>query len=215
MPKIDTFKRLKEQEREKRRTIILDAAEYLFASKPFTEVSMRRIAKEAGISPASIYTYFPDQEALFLESFLRGCKGLVKTLHETIEAHCETGDLMTAFTEAYVRYFTAHDTYFRMMAHFMLYAKLKPRSAVKLNRMIRSILDEMDRVFKALGMEKEVRFFSHTLFSSLNGILITFRRYPGRTEEKMLEHMLKLSRKLIGFMDRETEGRLQGKTTAR
>ena len=53
MPKIDTFKRLKEQEREKRRTIILDAAEYLFASKPFTEVSMRRIAKEAGISPAS------------------------------------------------------------------------------------------------------------------------------------------------------------------
>ena len=42
-----TFARLKKQEKDLRKQIIVDAAEKLFASKPFSRVSMRDIAKEA------------------------------------------------------------------------------------------------------------------------------------------------------------------------
>ena len=52
---------LKEKERKVRRDIIIAAAEEEFAEKPFDKVSMRTIAKCAGISSAIIYQHFPDQ----------------------------------------------------------------------------------------------------------------------------------------------------------
>ena len=59
------------------RNVIVDAAEKVFSSKPFSKVSMRDIAKEAGISPALIYDHFPDQQHLFMEAFLRGAAHLL------------------------------------------------------------------------------------------------------------------------------------------
>jgi AcrR family transcriptional regulator len=63
-----------------RRNLIMDAAERVFAAKSFDKVNMREIAKEAGISPGTIYTYFPDQETLFVETSMRGAEELVEVL---------------------------------------------------------------------------------------------------------------------------------------
>ncbi|RLC30034.1 MAG: TetR/AcrR family transcriptional regulator, partial [Deltaproteobacteria bacterium] len=46
------FKNLRQNERELRKTIILDAAVKLFRDNVFNGVGMRDIAAEAGISPA-------------------------------------------------------------------------------------------------------------------------------------------------------------------
>jgi hypothetical protein len=37
------------------------------------------------------------------------------------------------------------------------------------------------------------RLLAHAFFSAMNGILITFRDYPGRSKEEVVEHM-----KLVG-----------------
>jgi len=187
----NTFSRLKEQEREIRRNIILDAAERVFATTPFPEVNMRNIAREAGISPASIYTYFPDQETLFVEAYLRGSKDVLEMFKTRAE---QSADPLGGVVEAYIDYFTSHDVYFRMMAHFMLYATLNPESLEKLNTMERALLDHFDSVFAQMGLGKDIRLFSHMFFAALNGILISFRKYPGRSEEEVVRHMKRLGR---------------------
>ncbi|KAB1440866.1 TetR/AcrR family transcriptional regulator [Pseudodesulfovibrio senegalensis] len=54
----------KEQEREHKRRLILDAAKGLFIRQGFDNVSMRGIAAAAGYSPAAIYRYFPGKRAI-------------------------------------------------------------------------------------------------------------------------------------------------------
>ncbi len=67
----NTLSQMKTREREDRKNLIIDAAEQVFSNKPFNKVSMREIADEAGIAPSSIYTYFPNQESLFVEATVR------------------------------------------------------------------------------------------------------------------------------------------------
>ena len=63
------FAELKEKEKLARKQIVIESALALFAKKPFYEVGMREVADEAGISPATIYRYFPSQEELFNEVY--------------------------------------------------------------------------------------------------------------------------------------------------
>lgn len=185
----DTFTRLKEREREVRRNLIIDAAEKVLATTPYAEVNMRRIAQEAGISPASIYTYFPDQETLFVESYIRGTKEILDII-ERIAGEGE--NRLEKIVEAYIDHYYSRHFYFRMMAHFMLYAKLQPDSLEKLNTQCRILLDHFDAAFRELNIEDDVRYFSHTFFAALNGILISFIKYPDRSEEEIGRHMKRL-----------------------
>ena len=74
MKKKNTFAELKNNEKKARQDVIIEAAKRVFALKPFNKVSIRDIAREAGISHASIYRYFPDQQSLFVEAFLHGAE---------------------------------------------------------------------------------------------------------------------------------------------
>jgi AcrR family transcriptional regulator len=51
---------------DERRAQLLELSTELFARHSFDELSMARIAKEAGISKALLYHYFPSKRALFL-----------------------------------------------------------------------------------------------------------------------------------------------------
>lgn len=188
------FSRLKEQEKEARRTLILEAAQRVFAAKPFGKVSMRDIAKEADISPPSIYTYFSDQETLFIEAALRGTHDMVHAFAAGINHDRKFG--LDQVAETFIRYLTDHDLYFRMMAHFMLHATVGSTSLEKLTAMERSVLEIFDAAFRKIGARGDVRLLSHTLFAALNGVLITFRRYPGRKDDEVLKHMLRLAKVL-------------------
>ena len=51
--------------RRARRRRILEAAERVFRGEGFRGASMERIAEAAGMSKATLYSYFPDKEAVF------------------------------------------------------------------------------------------------------------------------------------------------------
>ncbi len=80
----DTLSKLKEQEREARKNLIMDAAERVFANKPYNKVSLREIADEAGIGTSSIYTYFPNQETLFVETLVRETTNLLNIYNAVV-----------------------------------------------------------------------------------------------------------------------------------
>jgi len=187
-----SFTSLKKQEKQARRDIIISAAERVFSSKPFVEVTIRDIAKEAGISHASIYRYFPDQQTLFVEAFLRGADNIIQFLEELI--HADKKVSIEKVTDKFIGYLIENDRYFRMMTHFMLDGSLSPELVDRLNAAERLLLNQMDKLFIRIKAKGNIRMLSHTYFAAMNGVLITFRNYPGRSKDEVAEHMKKLGK---------------------
>ena len=57
----------KPEQKEKRRADLLNAAAELFQERGFEGVPLVRIAEQAGVSKAAVYSYFDSKEEIFLE----------------------------------------------------------------------------------------------------------------------------------------------------
>mgnify|MGYP000908177776 CR=1 FL=1 len=187
-----TFAALKEEERKARQGVIVDAAERVFGRKPFEQVSMREVAQEAGIAVSSIYRYFPDQQSLFVEAFVLGTREIISRIDERIASGRLSS--LADFALMYLDFLIEHDHYFRMMTHFMLDGQLSGPLLEKLNQAARTILEQFDRLIAGDTSSEQTRQYAHTLFAALNGILISFRNYPGREPVEVRRHMEKLAR---------------------
>ena len=65
------IKERKEREKERRRQQIMVAAKRVFSRQSFNKATMEDIAKEAELSPGTIYLYFKNKEELFASLSLR------------------------------------------------------------------------------------------------------------------------------------------------
>ena len=65
------IKERKEREKERRRQQIMVAAKRVFSIKNFNKATMEDIAREAELSPGTIYLYFKNKEELFASLSLR------------------------------------------------------------------------------------------------------------------------------------------------
>jgi len=65
------IKERKEREKERRRQQIIVAAKRIFSAKGFNKATMEDIAKEAEISPGTIYLYFKNKDELYASLSIR------------------------------------------------------------------------------------------------------------------------------------------------
>jgi len=200
---VATLEVLREKEREVRRELILSAARKLFAEKDFRSVTVREIAKEAGVSPGTIYRYYENLDELFLDIFFAGAQEITQRLDE--EYDMQNGCSLLRFCEIYIDYLNENMTFYQMMGHFMLGGRLSAEATERLNPIMRDLMDRVETIVKEAGLEGETRLVSHALFSSLNGIMISYAQYPGRSLEEIRRHTLRLSRIVAEFF----EGRIE------
>jgi AcrR family transcriptional regulator len=181
---------MKLKERDARRRLILDAARDLFSKKDFRTVTVREIAKTAGVSIGTIYNYYENLTDLFLDVFLKSAEEIEQLL--TRQNH-EVSFSFSRLCELYITYLNDNMTFYQMMGHFMLVGDLPPAATNKLNHVMRLLMDRIDERIKAEGMKGETRLLSHAMFSALNGIMISYARYPGRDENEIRRHTLRLA----------------------
>jgi AcrR family transcriptional regulator len=72
----------KEREKKMRRRQIMDAAKMVFASKGFGGATMENIAEKAEFSPATLYLYFKNKDALFASLNLRMLQDLIARMDD-------------------------------------------------------------------------------------------------------------------------------------
>ncbi|WP_372680288.1 TetR/AcrR family transcriptional regulator [Desulfosarcina sp.] len=188
----NTLNKLKQQEREIRENLIVDAARTVFGSRTYDQVSMNEIAKAAGIAKSSIYTYFPNQEALFVETAFRDTGKFIAALKKRVLTERSTS--LEAFMDDYLDYHIEHDAHWRMITHFALHGNIGEASAEKLNQISRQVMDLLETVLKKFDYKGDTRLLSHTLFAALSGIMISFRKYPGRSEPARIAHMKRIAK---------------------
>ena len=93
--------------RLRRREAILAAAAELFARRPYHDVQVDEVAKQAGVGKATLYRYFPSKEELYLHSFDTALARMEERLHAPPPAGappeevlaCKVRALLTTFTE--------------------------------------------------------------------------------------------------------------------
>lgn len=189
---------LKEDEREVRRALIMEAALELFKRKPFDEIGMRDIAAAAGVSPASIYRYFPSQEELFIEAFIQDLVVVGDDFKSRLEKRLsriqgQDPDIIFEFANAVVDHLMDNEATFQMMSFLMIKGEMPGYLLKRFNNVQKSFIDKIDDVLRIAGFEGSLRLFSHTFFASILGVLITFRNYPGRSRDEIKSHVHRLA----------------------
>lgn len=176
----------REQKKHVNRTNIISAAIQLFSSQPYSEVSMRAIAKQANVSPGLIYQYFEDQQHLFIVAFTIESSHLLAVMRETIKQHPHDVDLLA---KEYVHYMHEHDNLYKMMTYFMLENEQQPIVSHGLGKVTGELFELFRSALSQHLPEDRLKSAAHLFFATLNGILITYKNLPGRSKEQSWSHM--------------------------
>jgi AcrR family transcriptional regulator len=201
MPQQSAFLRLRENEREARRSLILETAMELFSRKPIHEIGMRDIAAQAGIAAASIYRYFPSRDDLLMEALIQE----VNTSEQLIRARMENGPMtIEDLAVAVCEYLLDHDLTVQMIAHFNAQGEASPESLERYNAAQRSFFSSFDQAVTGRGGKETIRFVSHAFFAAMVGIVIIFRNYPGRSQDEIRKHIERLARITASAFKHET-----------
>ena len=107
----------RQREKEQRKTGIIDAAERLFFSRSYEEVSMDDIAREVELNKATIYLYFKNKETLFATIVLRGIRILKEKYAECMEKQVPGIVKVALMGQAYYQFSQEYPDYLRMI-HF-------------------------------------------------------------------------------------------------
>lgn len=107
----------RKRDKERRRNEIIDAAEKLFFSKGYDEITMDDVAADAGLAKGTLYTYFKSKESLFYAVALRGVK-LLNTLFAGAVKMEKTGvDKIYATGVAYYEFSKRYPEYFKLFSY--------------------------------------------------------------------------------------------------
>jgi AcrR family transcriptional regulator len=107
----------RQREKEQRRTEIIAAAERLFLSRGYEEVSMEEIAREVELNKATLYLYFENKETLFATIVLRGVAILQEKFTVCMQQQVPGIVRVALMGQAYYRFAQENPEYLRLI-HF-------------------------------------------------------------------------------------------------
>lgn len=198
MPEL-TFDELKEREREARRELIVNTAKKLFSEKNFKSVTVRDIAKRAGVSAGTIYNYYESLDELFLDVFYSDTKEIVEIIEE--ERKKEGGLTIRRLSEVYVDYLNKNISYYQLMSYFMPRGMLTDEEVKRLNPMMEELINLIEDIIKSLGHKGDTQMMSRALFSALNGIMTIYAQYPGSSIGEIEKYTLILAGYIADFFE--------------
>ena len=189
-----------EQEAEIR-TRVTEIAAQIFRDEGLEGLSMRRIAREAGVSPMSLYDYFTSRNEIIRSIWERFFARCFARLERAVK-QCRSGPRarLEAGCGAYVRYWLDHPDEYR--AVFMIEDKIEKQeryfvetsSIMNRYRIFADLLSAQDP--DLASNPEALRQRTLALVCALNGVchmLVTVSEYPWPPPARILEHILRIA----------------------
>ena len=156
----------KEREKERRRQQIMVAAKRVFSIKSFSKATMEDIAKEAELSPGTIYLYFKNKDELFASLSLRVLHYMRNRLESVYnEKDIEPEQKIEALMEALYEVYEFDPLVLVNMFHLQSSETLRNLSPSLLSNILelsRSSFNSMSKIFKE-GIKKGVFIDRHPI----------------------------------------------------
>ncbi len=146
---IKKFRELRKKQKEVRRQTIVEVAEGILTTKGIEAVTIRSVAKAAGLSVGSIYMYFRNKEELFLCILLEHLEELDQAFARVIEEQ-DSFELLKALACEYRDYYLACGRHINAIGY--LYEKrnrageINPDLLGELEAMLYRILEKIQDV---------------------------------------------------------------------
>jgi AcrR family transcriptional regulator len=112
----------REEEKERRRAEILDAAEALYAQKGWDALTVDQVARSARLSRALVYVYFRDKDELLFAIGERAMRLLRDRFIEAAASHTLGLDKVEAIGRAYMGYAYEFPHYFDFCTRFQAHS---------------------------------------------------------------------------------------------
>jgi AcrR family transcriptional regulator len=109
------FTSLRAAHRSQKRDLIVRAAGEVFAERGVEGSSVAHVARAAGLSPASLYTYFASREEILFAASFAEIDDLEKRMRDTISDSAPADVALWRMVEAYVHFARERPNGFRML----------------------------------------------------------------------------------------------------
>jgi AcrR family transcriptional regulator len=124
-------------DRQQRRTDILDAGRTLIAERGYLALNMRDLAAAAGVSPATLYSYFATKEALFATLYAEAIRAHTEAFRPVAAAGHDLATLLADAIEAHTRLYRSYGR------HFTLWSAMRHEEAADAARVPRELVAEL------------------------------------------------------------------------
>ena len=94
---------------------LLEAARAILEEESLAALTLRAVARKAGVSHAAPYRHFPNHEALLVELSIKGFEELRESLVEAAKAHGNESDKIANIGAAYMRFVAQRPALARLM----------------------------------------------------------------------------------------------------
>ena len=171
----------KERERERRRQQIIVAAKRVFSEKGFNKATMEDIAKEAELSPGTIYLYFKNKDELYASLSLRILQYLnIRLEHVAQLKELSTADRIQALKEAMFDVYNFDPLVVINMFHLQSSETLKnlsPELLSEIKHLSQSSLGVISEIFKegiqeGVFIEKHPVALADVLWALFSGVVL-------------------------------------------
>ncbi|WP_375200746.1 TetR/AcrR family transcriptional regulator [Bacillus sp. RS11] len=169
-----------DEKKKIKRSTILNAAIKLYSENGFAETKVAEIAKEAGVSFGTVFTYFDSKEALYESAFLEPLEE-IKTYFIEIEKHFkgEPLEVVKEMIDCHVQLFSKRNEYLRIIQQVLARPDRFPKLFNELNDFVNGFIVSIHPVIEVgqkLGYfyEEPTSLIAKSYLSILNGMRLTF-----------------------------------------
>ncbi len=139
------------QQKERTRRALIDAAlGQISAERGFSNLSLREVAREAGVAPTSFYRHFPDLEALGLALVDEAGTELRRRMREARQRFGTEGGVVRASVDTFIQFLIGNANLFYLLSRERAVGSPAFRRAIR--REIDHFIDEL-----ACDLERECR----------------------------------------------------------
>ncbi len=145
---------IRAQQKEKTRRSLIDAAfSQLSANRSFSNLSLREVAREAGIAPTSFYRHFKDMDELGLTMVDEGGLLLRQLMRQARQRIVKEGSVIRTSVETFMEFIDSSPNVFRLLLRERSGTSFDFRAAVA--REMQHFVAEMTEYLISSGMSKE------------------------------------------------------------
>jgi AcrR family transcriptional regulator len=166
----------------------------LFREEGYASVSMRRLAQEAGCTPATLYAYFASKTEILRHIWAEVFEGLFHDLDRLAEGIDSPRERLAAVSRAYVSFWVDHPETYRVV--FMTEGVTQPEVGVFVDRAAGRyalFFDAMRQSWAPKADATDVSVRTQALLCSLQGVahtLITVSGYGWAPVERLVDTLV-------------------------
>ncbi|MEZ8826664.1 HTH-type transcriptional repressor FabR [Vibrio amylolyticus] len=145
---------IRAQQKEKTRRSLIDAAfSQLSADRSFSNLSLREVAREAGIAPTSFYRHFKDMDELGLTMVDEGGLLLRQLMRQARQRIATEGSVIRTSVETFMEFIESSPNVFRLLLRERSGTSFDFRTAVA--REMQHFAAELTEYLTSTGMSKD------------------------------------------------------------